>query len=98
LTREGDFSRLKVSSNFPTTDGGSADNTELARPGAPRKMLEIVTDLLGSMAGKDRRKNTGKARDILGGVMGWEYLLGEIFGADHVMYLIQVRCWEQTIC
>lgn len=47
-------------------------------------MLEVVTDLLGSIAGKHRRKNTGTSRGILGGVMGWEYLLGEMFGSDHV--------------
>lgn len=51
---------------------------------AQRRMLEIVTDLSGSIAGKDRRKNTGTSRGILGGVMGWEYLLGEMFGSDHV--------------
>ncbi|KAH7409521.1 hypothetical protein BKA64DRAFT_570688 [Cadophora sp. MPI-SDFR-AT-0126] len=49
-----------------------------------RRMLEVVTDLLGSIAGKHRRKNTGTSRGILGGVMGWEYLLGEMFGSDHV--------------
>lgn len=51
---------------------------------SPRRMLEIVTDLPGSMAGKDRRKNAGTSRGILAGVMGWEYLLGEMFGSDHV--------------
>ncbi|KAI9056185.1 hypothetical protein LZ554_001113 [Drepanopeziza brunnea f. sp. 'monogermtubi'] len=50
----------------------------------PRKMLEIVTDLPGSMSGRDSRKNTGDGRAILGGVLGWEYLLGEMFGSDHV--------------
>lgn len=49
-----------------------------------RRMLEIVTDLPGFVVGKDRRKSTGTSRGILGGVMGWEYLLGEMFGSDHV--------------
>jgi hypothetical protein len=48
------------------------------------KMLEIVTDLLASKAGKDRSKNIGTTRGILTGVMGWEYFLGEMFGSDHV--------------
>lgn len=60
-----------------------------------KKMLEIVTDLPGSMAGRDRRKNAGTARGILGGVMGWEYLLGEMFGADHVTIGMDGMCLIQ---
>ncbi|KAL2069198.1 hypothetical protein VTL71DRAFT_15536 [Oculimacula yallundae] len=51
---------------------------------SPKRMLEIVTDLPGTMAGKDKRQISGTIRGILGGVMGWEYLLGEMFGSDHV--------------
>ena len=61
----------------------------------PEKMLEIVTDLPGSMAGRDRRKNIGNTRGILDGVMGWEYLLGEMFGADHVMIGMDGMCLIQ---
>ncbi|TVY20667.1 hypothetical protein LARI1_G001184 [Lachnellula arida] len=61
----------------------------------PEKMLEIVTDLPGSMAGRDRRRNIGTARGILGGVMGWEYLLGEMFGTDHVMIGMDGMCLIQ---
>ncbi len=57
-----------------------------------RKMLEIVTDMPGSLAGKDRRKSIGTTRSILSGVMGWEYLLGEMFGADHVMVGMEGMC------
>ncbi|PBP22147.1 LigA protein [Diplocarpon rosae] len=57
-----------------------------------RKMLEIVTDLPGSLAGRDRRKSIGTGRDILGGVLGWEYLLGEMFASDHVTIGMDGMC------
>jgi hypothetical protein len=56
------------------------------------KMLEIVTDLPGSKAGQERRKNTGATQTILGGVMVWEYLLGEMFGSDHVTIGMDGMC------
>lgn len=62
---------------------------------SPGKMLEVVTDLPGSMAGRDRRRNIGATRRILGGVMGWEYLLGEMFGTDHVMIGMDGMCLIQ---
>jgi hypothetical protein len=62
---------------------------------APAKMLEIVTDLPGSTAGRGRRRNIGPTRGILGGVMGWEYLLGEMFGTDHVTIGMDGMCLIQ---
>ncbi|PVH89051.1 hypothetical protein DL98DRAFT_544096 [Cadophora sp. DSE1049] len=58
--------------------------SQQAKSTTQRRMLEIVTDLPGSMAERDRQKNSDTSRGILGGVMGWEYLLGEMFGSDHV--------------
>lgn len=49
-----------------------------------KKMLEVITDSPGSVASNRRSSRTGGADGLLAGVMGWEYLLGEIFGADHV--------------
>lgn len=49
-----------------------------------KKILEIITDSPGSFTGKHRGRRTGGADGLLAGVMGWEYLLGEMFGADHV--------------
>lgn len=60
-----------------------------------RKMLEIVTDQPGSLAGRDRRKNTRLTGGILGGVVGWEYLLGEMFGVDHVTIGMDGMCLIQ---
>ncbi|TVY48089.1 hypothetical protein LOCC1_G002053 [Lachnellula occidentalis] len=72
---------------------GQANGENVTQP--PEKMLEIVTDLPGSMAARDRRRNIGTARGILGGVMGWEYLLGEMFGIDHVMIGMDGMCLTQ---
>ncbi|RDW79949.1 hypothetical protein BP6252_04587 [Coleophoma cylindrospora] len=50
-----------------------------------RKILEIVTDLSG--ASTARQADTKKtAQALLRGVRGWEYLLGEMFGADHTSH------------
>lgn len=49
-----------------------------------KKILEVITDSPGSYTGKQRGRRTGGADGLLAGVMGWEYLLGEMFGADHV--------------
>ncbi|ATZ53830.1 hypothetical protein BCIN_09g06010 [Botrytis cinerea B05.10] len=63
-----------------------------------RKMLEILTDLPGSMTGLDRRKHqiaSNVANGILGGVMGWEYLTGEMLGSDHVTIGMDGMCLLQ---
>jgi hypothetical protein len=84
-----------VSTNLVATDGRLPNAPELAYLGLHRKMLEIVTDLPGSMAGRDRWKNIGTTRGIIGGVIGWEYLLGEMFGVDHVMVGVDGMCLIQ---
>lgn len=78
-----------------TAEGPTAGSTELIHSRPHRKMLEIVTDLPGSMAGRDRRKNTRLRGGILGGVVGWEYLLGEMFGVDHVTIGMDGMCLIQ---
>lgn len=60
-----------------------------------RNMLEILTDMPGSMTGRNRRKHqmdSSTASGILGGVMGWEYLIGEMFGSDHVSIGMDGMC------
>ncbi len=59
------------------------------------KMLEIVTDLLGSRAASGKRKNSGITHEVLNGVMGWEYLLGEMFGSDHITIGMDGMCLIQ---
>lgn len=48
-----------------------------------RKMLEIVTDLPGSRSLRNENEKA-TTRGVIGGVLGWEYLLGEMFASDHV--------------
>lgn len=57
-----------------------------------KKLLEIITDSPGSLTGKQRGRRTGSADGLLSGVMGWEYLLGEMFGVDHVGISVDGMC------
>lgn len=57
-----------------------------------KKLLEVITDSPGSLTGKQRGRRTGGADGLLSGVMGWEYLLGEMFGADHVGIGVDGMC------
>ena len=57
-----------------------------------KKLLEIITDSPGSLSGKQRAGRTGGSDGLLSGVMGWEYLLGEMFGADHVGIGVDGMC------
>jgi len=88
-----DTSRPALEALVSLLQHGQATGEVVTQP--PEKMLEIVTDLPGSMAGRDRRRNIETARGILGGVMGWEYLLGEMFGSDHVMIGMDGMCLIQ---
>ncbi|KAH8803904.1 hypothetical protein F5882DRAFT_425342 [Hyaloscypha sp. PMI_1271] len=78
-----------------STDLG--DNFPPAQCPSPvqNKVLEIVTDMPGSKAGKDKHKESGITHEILGGVTGWEYLLGEMFGSDHVTIGMDGMCLIQ---
>ena len=62
-----------------------------------KKILEVVTDSPGSFSSKQkgRGRRTGGADGLLSGVMGWEYLLGEMFGADHVGIGVDGMCLTQ---
>jgi len=61
-------------------------------PTVQSKMLEVITDLPGSKVGTEK---SGITHTILGGVLGWEYLLGEMFGSDHVMIGMDGMCLIQ---
>ena len=60
-----------------------------------KKILEIITDSPGSFTGKQKGRRTGGADGLLAGVMGWEYLLGEMFGAEHVGIGVDGMCLMQ---
>lgn len=60
-----------------------------------RKNLEVITDTPGSFRGRKRGKRSGGADGLLAGVMGWEYLLGEMFGVDHTAIGVDGMCLIQ---
>lgn len=60
-----------------------------------RKLLEVITDTPGSSGRRKVSTRTGGADGLLAGVMGWDYLLGEMFGADHVSIGVDGMCLVQ---
>ena len=60
-----------------------------------KRILEVITDNPGSLGGKHRGRRTGGADGLLAGVMGWEYLLGEMFRVDHVGIGVDGMCLTQ---
>lgn len=57
-----------------------------------KKILEVITDSPGSYTSKQRGRRSGGPDSLLAGVMGWEYLLGEMFGADHIGIGVDGMC------
>lgn len=74
-------------------DRATQESANHTRP--RRRILEVVTDSPGFIIGKHKSSTTGGADDLLAGVMGWEYLLGEIFGADHIGISVDGMCLTQ---
>lgn len=60
-----------------------------------KKLVEIVTDSPGAYTGKRPGKRTGGADGLFKGVLGWEYLLGEMFEVDHVSIGVDGMCLSQ---
>ena len=60
-----------------------------------KKILEIITNAPGSPSGRNRGKRRGGADGLLAGVMGWEYILGEMFSVDHVTIGVDGMCLTQ---
>ncbi|KAI4166864.1 MAG: hypothetical protein LQ343_007685 [Gyalolechia ehrenbergii] len=61
-----------------------------------RKLLEVLTDTPGSSGRRQRGTRTGGVHGLLAGVMGWEYLLGEMFSVDHVAIGVDGMCLTQN--
>lgn len=61
-----------------------------------KRMLEIITDTPGSLGRQKFGQRTGGGDGLLGGVMGWEYLLGEMFGVDHISIGLDGMCLTQN--
>ena len=60
-----------------------------------KRVLEVLTDTPGSMGHRSSITRTGGSDGLLGGVMGWEYLLGEMFSIDHVGIGVDGMCLTQ---
>ncbi|KAI9786307.1 MAG: hypothetical protein M1816_008048 [Peltula sp. TS41687] len=67
-----------------------------ARLEGRKRMLEIITDTPGFLGRQKVRNRTGGGDGLLGGVMGWEYLLGEMFGVDHISIGLEGMCLTQN--
>ena len=59
------------------------------------KVVEVITNSPGSFTRKRLAHHAGRADELLAGVMGWEYLLGEMFGVDHVCIGTDGMCLTQ---
>ena len=91
------LAKINKDSDFPTSPQIAKDDDEnvLDETQDLKKVLEIITDSPGSFAKKQRGKRTGGADGLMAGVMGWEYLLGEMFGVDHVRIGVDGMCLTQ---
>ena len=76
------------------SDGDGVVNGSVAEK-SRRRLLEVVTDSPGSLNGKDKAKHAKGAHALLAGVLGWDYLLGEMFEADHVSIGLDGMCLIQ---
>ena len=59
------------------------------------KVLEVVTDSPGWLSSRNRGKRKGGTDGLMAGVMGWEYLLGEMYAVDHVRTGVDGMCLTQ---
>lgn len=58
-----------------------------------KKLIEIVTDQAAHLSNKPRASARQTITDtLLAGVMGWEYLIGEMFSVDHVTVSSEGMC------
>jgi len=85
----GGSDQSKTAADLMNEEGGDVTHTD----GGRRKVVEVVTDFPGLLVGKAQgRHRPGVAHGLLAGVMGWEFLLGEMFGVDHVGISIEGMC------
>lgn len=81
-------------SELDSDTGNDEESSSMSQ--SRRKVLEIITDSPGTFPGKRKANRTGGADGLLAGIMGWEYLLGEMFGADHVGISVDGMCLIQN--
>ena len=89
------LSRLKAGSGQSQTAADTMseegdDMTGIAN--GRRKVIEVITDYPGFLGGRSRGPRIGGGDGLLAGVMGWEFLIGEMFGVDHVGISVEGMC------
>ena len=77
-----------------SSEDESAEGKEVLE--SRKKVLEVITDNPGSLSGRNTGRRGGGADGLLAGVMGWEYLLGEMFSIDHVSTSVDGMCLVQN--
>lgn len=75
-----------------TQKDGGHEEEEAIGPHKRRKLLEIITDTPAHLSGRKGSSRSGGSDGLLSGVMGWEYLLGEMFTVDHVCVGVEGMC------
>jgi len=71
------------------------DEAELGVPleySRRKKLVEIITDTPSHLGQRRSGIRSGGSDGLLAGVMGWEYLLGEMFSVDHVSIAAEGMC------
>ncbi|KAI9887888.1 MAG: hypothetical protein M1823_000276 [Watsoniomyces obsoletus] len=90
--------KSEIASASEQTSSVKKDLEEVGRISGQRKrVLEVITDSPGSLGRQapGLAKRTGGENGLIGGVMGWEYALGEMFGVDHVTLGLDGMCLVQ---
>ena len=82
------LARFMRGSNKQQTQASEEEEEENAEPPDFRrrkKLIEIITDQPAHLDNRPRHTSrTREADNLLSGVVGWEYLIGEMFSVDHV--------------
>lgn len=81
----GQYSRQHLGpEKFPKERGSSLDERQSQHlPLVPRKTLEVVTDV---------PRATPNSNMSLAALRGWEEMIGDMFGVDHVRFMLDAMC------
>ena len=88
---------LKTNDNHESeleSDSGDEERSPMSQ--SRKKILEIITDSPSSFPRKRRANRTGGSDGLLAGIMGWEYLLGVMFGAEDIGIGVDGMCLIQN--
>ena len=90
--RLGLYSFLRKSRN-DQVQSDTDENDETPDFRKRKRLIEIVTDTPAHLDNRPRHSSrTREADSLLSGVVGWEYLIGEMFSVDHVTIASEGMC------